>query len=291
MQDLGTLLEEGTLMIGDGAIGTQLQARGLPAGMMPEAWSEARPDAVRDVHLAYLQAGAQYLTTNTFGANRVRLGERGLGGRVAEFNERGVALAREVAGDDAWVAGSVGPTGKLMQPLGELSVAEAEDVYAEQIEALVAAGVDLLVLETHHALEEASAAARMALQLGHVPVFCSFAFNARGRTMMGLRAADAARELEALGASAVGANCGDGPEAIAAALEQMRSATELPLLARSNAGIPQLGPNGATIWDMQPEAMAGHARRFVELGARIVGGCCGTGPAHVAAIAAALRQA
>jgi 5-methyltetrahydrofolate--homocysteine methyltransferase len=288
MNDLRTVLGTGTLIIGDGAIGTMLQARGLPAGTMPEAWSASHPEHVQAVHAAYLEAGAHYLTTNTFGATRIRLGEGGLGDRVAEFNERGVDLVRQAAADSAWIAGSVGPTGKLMQPYGDLSLAEAEDVYAEQIEALIAAGVDLIVVETHHDAEEAGAAVRMALQLGSVPVFASFAYNPRGRTMMGLKAADAATRMEALGVSAVGANCGDGPEAVAAALEQMRAVTTLPLLAKSNAGIPQLGSDAKTIWDIEAEAMARHAQRFVELGARIVGGCCGTGPAHIAAIAAAL---
>lgn len=288
MKDLHTVLAEGALIIGDGAIGTALQARGLPAGTMPEAWSATHPEEVQAVHAAYLAAGAQYLTTNSFGATRIRLGEGGLGGRVAEFNERAVELVRQAAAGRAWIAGSVGPTGKLMQPYGDLSTAEAEDVYAEQIEALLAAGVDLLIVETHHDAEEAGAAVRMALQLGSVPVFCSFAFNPRGRTMMGLKAADAATRMEALGVSAVGANCGDGPEAVAAAIEQMRAVTALPLLAKSNAGIPQLGSDARTIWDIEAEAMARHARRFVELGARIVGGCCGTGPAHIAAIAAEL---
>ncbi|MFO7696696.1 MAG: homocysteine S-methyltransferase family protein [Anaerolineae bacterium] len=288
MNDLRTVLAEGVLIIGDGAIGTMLQARGLPAGTMPEAWSASHPDEVQAVHAAYLAAGAQYLTTNSFGATRIRLGEGGLGDSVAEFNERAVDLVRKAAAGRAWVAGSVGPTGKLMQPYGDLSLAEAEDVYAEQIEALLAAGVDLIVVETHHDAEEAGAAVRMALQLGSVPVFCSFAFNPRGRTMMGLKAGDAATLMEALGVSAVGANCGDGPDAVAAALELMRAVTRLPLLAKSNAGIPQLGSDATTVWDIEAEAMARHARRFAELGARIVGGCCGTGPAHIAAIAAAL---
>ncbi|MGI6368652.1 MAG: homocysteine S-methyltransferase family protein [Anaerolineae bacterium] len=288
MQDLRTVLSSDTIIIGDGAIGTMLQSRGLVAGTMPEAWNSERPEDMLAVHRAYLEAGANYLTTNTFGANRIRMREGGLGSDVAGTVERAVALARQVAEGQAWVAGSVGPTGRLMQPLGDLSLAEAEDVYAEQIEALIAAGVDLIVVETHHDVEEAGAAVRMARQLGNLPVFASFAFNPRGRTMMGLKAADAAVAMEALGVSAVGANCGDGPEAVAKALEQMHGATDLPLLARSNAGIPQLGKDAVTLWDIEAAAMAQHAQRFVSLGARIVGGCCGTGPSHVAAIRAAL---
>lgn len=279
------------LIIGDGALGTLLQARGLPAGLLPEAWNETHPDAVMDIHRAYAEAGADYVTTNTFGGSRPRLNEGGLGDRVAETNRLAVELARRAVEGRAWVAGSVGPTGRLMEPFGDLSIAEAEEIFAEQVSALLEGGVDLLVLETHHDLEEAGAALRMARERTDLPIFCTFAFNAQGRTMMGLRAARAAQRMQELGADAVGANCGDGPAAIAAALEQMRGATTLPLVAKANAGIPQLGADGEAQWDVGPQELAEHARQYVALGARIIGGCCGTTPAHIAAIVAALGRA
>jgi len=281
-------LAAGQLIIGDGAFGTMLQAAGLPAGTMPEAWNVAQPDAVRAVHQAYVAAGADYVTTNSFGANAPRLQDGGLGGRVAELNQLAVELAQEAVAGRAWVAGSVGPTGLLMEPYGPLSVAQAEEIFAEQVAALAEAGVDLFVIETHHDADEACAAVRMARRYSDLPIFCSFAFNKRGRTMMGLRPAEAAQRVQEAGGTVVGANCGDGPEAVAAALTAFKTATDLPLLAKSNAGIPQVSGE-ATIWDVTAADMAVQARRFVELGAQIVGGCCGTTPTHIAAIVAALR--
>ncbi len=290
MNDLRQALTSGEIIIGDGAFGTLLQARGLPAGMLPEAWNETHPDAVMDIHRAYADAGAQYVTTNTFGGSRTRLTEGGLGGRTFEINRLAAELARNAVEGRAWVAGSVGPTGRLMQPFGDLSIAEAEEIFAEQVSGLLAGGVDLLVIETHHDLEEAGAALRMARERTDLPIFCTFAFNPKARTMMGLRAAQAASRMQELGADAVGANCGDGPAAIAAALEQMRETTTLPLVAKSNAGIPQLGADGEALWDVTPAQLAEHANAFVALGARIIGGCCGSNPEYIAAIAAALGR-
>ena len=287
-QTISKALQRAKPIIGDGAFGTQLQARGLPAGMMPEVWNEKRPAAVQEVHRAYVEAGADLITANTFGSNRVRLGEVGLAECSAELTRRGARLAREVAGDDVWVAGSVGPTGQLMDPYGPLSVPQAEELFAEQALALAEGGADFILIETHHDIEEACCALRAARQHTGLPVFCTFAFDARGRTMMGLRAGEAARRIEEAGGDAVGANCGQGPAAILAALEGMAGATNLPLIAQANAGIPQVGEGSQTVWDVTPAQMVEHARAFVSLGARIVGGCCGTGPEHIAAIAAAL---
>ena len=282
-------LAAGELIIGDGGLGTMLQARGLPPGTMPELWNEERPDVLLSVHRAYLDAGAQIITSNSFGGNRLRMREAGLAGRGAELSRLSVSLVREAVGDNAWVAGSVGPTGQLVEPLGALSVEDAEDAYAEQVIALEEAGADLVLIETELDIEEACAAVRAAKAHTSLPVFCTFAFDAKGRTMMGVSAAEAARGAEEAGVDAVGANCGEGPQAILAVLEKMKGATDLPLIAQSNAGMPQIGEGSRTFWDVTPEQMADYARTFVALGARVVGGCCGTGPAHIAAIAAALR--
>ncbi|MHB1296431.1 MAG: homocysteine S-methyltransferase family protein [Anaerolineae bacterium] len=282
-------LRGGDVVIGDGALGTMLQSMGLPAGMMPELWNAENPEALRTVHRAYRDAGAQILTANTFGANRLRLRAIDAAGRAAELTRRGIELAREAAEGRAWVAASIGPTGEILEPYGTLSVSAAEDAYGEQVAAAFEAGADILLLETHHTIEEACAGVRMAKSLTPLPVFCSFAFNARGRTMMGAGPQAIAAEVEQAGADAVGANCGDGPLAIVAALEGFRTATTLPLIAQSNAGIPQLRDEAGTVWDVTPEQLAEHARTFVSLGARMVGGCCGTGPAHIARMAEALR--
>lgn len=284
------VLRRGELVISDGALGTMLHAKGLIGGVMPEAWNWQNPETVQAVHRAYIEAGAQSITANTFGGNRIRLRDGGLADRLIEANQRGIALAKEAAGDRAWVAASVGPTGHLMDPLGDLTVADAEALYAEQIIAVAEAGADLILLETHHDIEEVCCAIRMAKKHTHLPVFCSFAFNAKGRTMMGLRPEAAARRVREEGGDAVGANCGDGPAAIRAALERMRDVTDLPLIAQSNAGIPQVGTEHETIWDVTPEQMAAQALDFVSLGARFIGGCCGTNPDYIVALATALGK-
>lgn len=290
MDSILDALAAGQVIVCDGAMGTQLQAHGLPAGAMPELWNAERPEVLRAIHHGYLHAGARLATANTFGGNRARLAGAGLANRLVELNRKGVELARAAVGGRAWVAGDIGPTGHLLEPYGELSVAEAEAICREQVAALAEAGADLILIETMNDLEEALCAVRMAREHTSLPVFCTFAFNARGRTMMGLRPGDAARRAAEAGAHAVGANCGDGPDAVRVALAGMREAVDLPLIAQANAGIPQMGAESTPVWDVTPERMAAYARAFVEAGARVVGGCCGTGPAHIAAIAAAIAD-
>jgi len=270
-------------------MGTMLQARGLPPGAMPELWNADRPEVILAVHRAYLDVGAQIVTTNTFGGNRLRMAEAGLAERSAELTRLGAALAREAAGDTAWVEGSVGPTGQLLEPYGALTTALAEEAFAEQIGALAEGGADIILVETQHALEEALCAIRAAKASTNLPVFCTFAFDAEGRTMMGLRPAEAAAGAQEAGADVVGANCGQGPAAIASGLRGMRGATSLPLMAQSNAGVPQLAEGHRAVWDLSPEQMVEQVRAFISLGARVVGGCCGTGPDHIAAIVAAFK--
>jgi len=284
------LLGRGELLICDGAFGTQIQQRGLEAGAMPELWNVDHQDVVRDIHREYMDAGAQIVTANTFGANRPRLAHVDASDRVAELNRLGIEIARSAVDDNAWVGASIGPTGEMLEPYGTLSVDDAEAIYREQIRAVAHAGADIILLETHHDLQEISAALRAAKSVCDLPVFATFAFNTKGRTMMGLKPDVAAQEMAKLGADAVGANCGDGPAAVTAALEGMIGAADLPLIAQANAGIPQADAHGQASWDVSPEEMAEHVVHFVDLGARIVGGCCGTGPAHIAAIVAAVKS-
>jgi len=247
------------------------------------------PKAVQAVHKVYVEAGSQIVTLNTFGGNRPRLEDAGLAEKLVEINKLAVTLAKEAVGDDAWLGASVGPTGQLMEPFGPLSLQGAEDIYAEQVTVLAEAGADLILVETQHDVEEACAAVRMAKKHTDLPVSCSFAYNAKGRTMMGLKPEVAAQRVAEAGGDVVGANCGDGPEAVAAALKGMQGVVDLPFLAQANAGIPQASSDGTAIWDVTPEQMAEEVRGFVELGARIVGGCCGTNPTFIAAIAQALK--
>jgi len=276
------------VLVADGAIGTYLQAQGLPPGTPPELWNAEQPEMVRSMHEAYLAAGAQVLTTNTFGGNRLRLPEELHGHRVAELVTRGVQLAREAAGDVAWVAGSMGPTGRLIEPLGDVKCEEAEEAYAEQAALMAEAGADVILVETMSDVLEARAALRGARRATNLPVFVTFSFDDTGRTMMGATAEEVAREMQTLGAAATGANCGRGTNAVVVALQQMRRAVTIPLIAQPNAGMPRLEATGETIWDATPDEFAEAARTLIELGARMVGACCGSTPAHILAIRAAV---
>ncbi len=285
--DITTRLQAPNILVADGAMGTYLQSQGLPAGMPGELWNVEQPETIRAVHRAYLDAGSQILTTNTFSGNRVRLPQGVNGHPTAELVRRGVELAREAAGDVAWVAGSMGPTGKLLEPLGDLSCDEAEAAYAEQAGIMAEAGADLILIETMTDVEEARAALLGALPTG-LPVFVTFAFDGSGRTLMGNPADDVCREIQALGATAVGANCGQGPEAVIVALQRMVRACSLPLIGQPNAGMPTLQATGQTTWDATPDEFAELARAMIGLGVRVLGACCGSTPAHIAAIRAAV---
>jgi len=281
--------QAGGRIVGDGAFGTMLQKAGLPAAMLPEAWNIENPEAVKDVHRAYFEAGAMFLTTNTFGGNRVRLRDAGLVDQIVAINQMGIQLAKDVVGDDAWVGASTGSTGQLLEPYGTLPLAEAEAAYAEQMKLLADTPADFILVETQTDLEEACCVVRMAKEHTNLPIVCSFSFDLRGRTIMGARAEKVAARMAAAGADITGANCGDGPEAIRVALEKMAPTTDLPLLAQANAGIPQVGAHGEAVWDVTPEQMAQYAQQYVALGAQIVGGCCGTNPDFIRAIAQALE--
>jgi len=297
MINLELYLKQGNLLIADGATGTMLQSLGLPAGSAPELWNVERPDAVRTLHQRYLDAGSGVFLTNSFGGSRAKL-ERagGLGERCAELNQAAARLAKETAGDGAYVAGDIGPTGELMEPYGLMGYDEAVDVFAEQAQALVDGGADLLWIETMSDLSEAKAAVAAARQVTDRPVFCSLSFGASGRTMMGVTPAEAVKTLWPLGLTAIGANCGEGVEVMELVLPQMQSAlVELagprryPLIAKPNAGLPRL-VDGETVFDLGPAELAAHLPRFVEWGAQIVGACCGSSPEHIAALVAASGQ-
>jgi len=284
-----SVLARGELIICDGAMGTMLDSLGLPVGTLPELWNLENPDAVKSVHSAYAQAGAQIVTTNTCGGHRLRLKDVGLANEARRINRIAAELAREAVGDDVWVAGSVASTGHLLEPLGDLTIAAAEELYAEQVQGLAEGGADIILAETHFDIEESCAVVRMTKEHSDLPVFCTFSFNPKGRTIMGLRPAIAAQRALDAGASVVGANCGDGPEAIIAGLEGMQGVIDLPLMAQANAGIPRAGEHAAAVWDVTPEKMADYAEQFVKIGAQIVGGCCGTNPDFIAAIAHRLK--
>ena len=294
MNRLRALLRTDAPVLLDGGMGTLLQDSGLEDGVPGELWNLENPDAVRAAHAAYATAGARLLTTNTFGGTRPRLDLHGLGDRVGEVNRAAAQLARSVADEHGLlVAGDLGPTGELLAPLGTLTGEEAQALFAEQLTALVDGGIDLVLVETLSDLGEADAALAAAREVAPgLPVVVTMSFDTNLRTMMGVRPGDAVAHLAAAGADAVGANCGRGPaemEIIAAEMAQART-DDILLVAQSNAGLPQVVGDHFE-YDATPGDMASHAARLAELGIDLVGGCCGSTPAHIAAIGATLTPA
>ena len=291
--DLLTELRGRTLLF-DGAMGTQLMAAGYRPIEAPEEWNVSSPEAVDAIHRAYLEAGADIIETNSFGGSRSKLSAYHAGERVAELNQAGARLAtaaRDELAPGRLVAGDMGPSGRLLPPMGDASPAELRDVFAEQAEALVAGGVDLLSMTTFFDIEEAKAAVSGARAMaGGRPVLISMAFkpSPRGfRTMMGVTPAQAAEALLDAGADVVGANCEITAEEMPGLVAEFRAATDAPLVFQPNAGQPHL-VEGHTVYAETPESFAALMPALVESGADIVGGCCGTTPAHIAALAGAL---
>jgi len=275
-------------------MGTMLFAAGLQFGDPPEVWNLTQPDVVRRIHRGYLEAGSLILMTNTFGGNRLRLGLHGLEGRVAELNQTAAILLRaevEAAGGMALVAGDIGPSGAIMAPVGTLDYGEAVDVFAEQAAALVAGGVDLIWVETMSDLAEVRAAIEGVRRVSPgIPLIATMTFDTRGHTMMGVSPEQAAVALSAWGADAVGGNCGNGPDELIPVIERMRAAApDAMLVAKSNAGMPELVDMRA-VYRADPALMAAKSLAMREAGARIVGGCCGSTPEHLRAMAEALAR-
>lgn len=272
-------------------MGTALFATGLPGGESPEAWLLTGPGAaaVTEVHRGHVRAGARIILTSTFGANPLRLAGSRLEGRSDDVCRAAVAAARSVAGPSVIVAGSLGPTGGLLAPYGPLDPGAVRAAYAEQAAALVAAGVDVLWVETMMDLREAVAAVDGARDVApHVPVIATLVFTRR-RTMFGDTPADAAATLAEHGVAGVGANCGDGFRSVEEVIPALAAAAPgLHVIAKANAGSPAIGPDGRAIYPGTADEAAGYARRAADAGATIIGGCCGTTADHVAAIAAAL---
>ncbi|MGD2253284.1 MAG: homocysteine S-methyltransferase family protein [Anaerolineales bacterium] len=285
-------LKAGEVLIADGATGTNYQKMGLAAGKSPEAWVFEAPEKVLAQHQTFIEAGSDIILSNSFGGTGVRLENSAHTGRAAELNRTAAELARQAAAqrEGVMVAGSMGPTGALMKPLGPLAREQAVETYAEQAEALAEGGVDFLLVETMFAIEEALAAIEGARQRTDLPLVCSFSFDRGEHTMMGVSPEQMVEALKPLSLAAMGANCGHSLDDAQKVLEQIvASEPGVPLWIKPNAGTPRQGEHGPE-YDLAPEEMARYAVGFVKLGAQVVGGCCGSTPEHVRAIAQEVRK-
>jgi 5-methyltetrahydrofolate--homocysteine methyltransferase len=290
MPSFADLLAERPVLLADGATGTNYQDMGIEPGVAPEEWVVDAPERVRELHRRFVEAGSDLVLTCSFGATTPRLADGPLAGRTTEVNIRAAGLAREAVGDDRLVAGSMGPTGQLIEPYGVLTREVCVEAYAEQAQALAEGGVDLLVLETFFALEEALWAIEGVQGVTDLPLVASFSFDQGTHTMMGVSPADVVAAVEPLGVAALGANCGrslDDTDAIVA--EFLAAAPGIPLWVKPNAGVPRI-VGDAVVYEAGPEALAEHVRAYADRGARIVGGCCGSTPEHIAAVARALGR-
>jgi len=274
----------------DGAMGTLLYAKGIFINRSYDELNLSQPDLIRGIHHEYLQAGAEIIETNTFGGNSFRLARHSLADKVRDINRAGVRIAREAAKSfDVWVAGSVGPLGTRIEPLGKTSFQEARDAFRQQIEVLVEGGVDLLILETFGYLEEIHQAMLAARDVSaSLPLVAQVTIDEDGNCLDGSDPQTFVPKLVEWGADVIGCNCSVGPVAMLDAIERVRAATSLPLAAQPNAGIPR-SVDGRNIYLCSPEYMASYARKFVAAGVRLVGGCCGTTPEHIRVMKSALR--
>lgn len=279
-------------VIFDGAMGTQLMAAGLAAGEAPELWNETHPEAVLEIHRRYYEAGADAVHTNTFGGNPLKLADRGLGDRMRELNRAAARLARKACPEGKFVAGDLGPSGKMLAPLGDTSAEKLLAAFARQVDALLEGGVDLISIETMFSLQEALAATRAARKAGAslVSVCMTYTRTKKGFfTMMGESLVQCVQALEEVGADIIGTNCTLGSRDMAGLVAQMRGRTGKPILAQPNAGKPRTEA-GVTVYDQGPEEFARDAVALREAGADLVGGCCGTDPTFIRAVARVLHS-
>lgn len=280
-------VRSGVPIVGDGALGTMLIARGLPAGVPPETFNLERPEIPEAIAREYVEAGSEVVSTNTFGASPLRLAQHRLDGSTEAINRAAVEAVRRAVNGRAYVAGDVGPSGRVLKPYGDCDHADAQASYERQARALAAAGVDLFYVETMTDITEATIAVRALRSVAaNIPVVATMTFDKTRRgffTVMGTSIAQAARELTAAGAEVVGSNCGNGIDTMIEIAREFRAQTPWPLAIQSNAGLPERR-GGALVYAEGPDYTAERASALAALGVALIGGCCGTTPAHIRAI-------
>ena len=281
------LVEQGTVIL-DGATGTNLQAAGMPVGVCPELWILEHPQVMIDLQKSYVEAGTQIVLSPTFTANRIKLEEYGLEDRLVEMNQQLVALSKGAVGDKVYVAGDLTMTGKQLYPMGDYIFEDLVEVYKEQVCVIADAGADLFIIETMMSLQESRAALLAVKETCNLPVMVSLTFNEDGRTLYGTDPATAVVVMQSLGADAIGMNCSTGPAEMLVPIREMAKYARIPILAKPNAGLPEL-EDGVTIYKTTPEEFAEVGAQLVDAGASIVGGCCGTTAKHIKALATAVR--
>ncbi len=288
MKDFWDVLASDGIYVFDGAVGTRLYDKGIYINRSYDELNLTNPDLVREVHEEYIAAGAEIIETNTFGATRHKLQPYGLENKIREINVAAADIAREAAGENVFVAGAIGPLGLRIEPFGPTSFQEAKDMYKEQVEGLLEGGVELFVLETFSELPAIEQAIQAVRDFSSLPIIAQMAIQMDGNTIFGTSPEIFTKRLDELDIEVIGLNCGMGPNHLLNALEKMRSLTDKPLSAQPNAGLPR-DVQGRQFYMGSPEYMAEFSRRFVQVGAKFVGGCCGTTPTHIKLIASAIR--
>ncbi|MEQ1921075.1 MAG: bifunctional homocysteine S-methyltransferase/methylenetetrahydrofolate reductase [Pyrinomonadaceae bacterium] len=289
MKNFRDLLASDSVYVFDGAVGTRLYFKGIYINRSYDELNITNPDLVREVHEEYIAAGADIIETNSFGATRHHLQSYGLESKLKEINIAAVHIAREAAGNKVYVAGAIGPLGLRLEPFGPTSFDEAKEMYREQVEALLEGGVDLFILETFSELPLIEQAIKAVRELSDLPIVAQFAIQMDGKTTFGTTPEAFTAALDKLDVDVIGLNCGMGPNHVLNALEKMRAVTNKPLSAQPNAGLPR-DVQGRQFYMGSPEYMAEYSRRFVQAGAKFVGGCCGTTPTHIKLISESIRS-
>ena len=284
LEDFNDRVKRGILVL-DGATGSQMRAVGMPVGVCTEQWILEHPEKILSLQRAYVAAGSDVIYAPTFSANRIGLQMHGIEDRLAELNAGLVALSKQAAEGKALVAGDITTTGKPLEPVGPLSYQALFDIYREQIAVLAEAGVDLLVAETMLSIDETACAIEAAKSVCDLPIMCSLTMEADGHLLFGGTIVEAAETLQALGAAAVGLNCSVGPDQLEAVVASIKAVATVPVIAKPNAGMPVMDDKGQAHYSMTPEHFAASMQRLVNVGADIVGGCCGTGPEYVQKLA------